>query len=54
MKKPYTEPEFEAFKLTLKAEVLFHSPFERGGTNTGWDWNDDDIPISEDFDSIGP
>ena len=42
MKKPYIEPEIELITIRLTTEVLFHSEFETGGENSGWDWNDDD------------
>ena len=45
MKRPYLDPEFDLVKLVLMNEVMFHSQFEEGGENSGWDWNDgDDIP----------
>ena len=46
MKKPYLEPEFELANIILKDKILFHSEFESGGENSGWNWNDgdDDLP----------
>lgn len=41
MKKPYIEPLMELVKFSLRTDVLFHSPFESGGENDDWDWNDD-------------
>lgn len=42
LKKGYVEPEAEFISIDLTVDILFHSPNESGGTNSGWDWNDDD------------
>lgn len=46
MKKEYTEPVIEWRSFNLAVDVLFHSPFEGGGTNDDWDWNDDEDDLT--------
>ena len=42
MKKEYVEPKIETVLIKIEDRVLFHSDFESGGENSGWDWNDGD------------
>ena len=41
MKKLYIGPQMSIVTIKLAVDALIHSPFERGGKNEYWDWNDD-------------
>ncbi len=43
MKKEYNTPDLEIISFSLQGVLsdVVHSSFERGGENTGWNFNDD-------------
>lgn len=55
MNKPYEEPEFNIIIIELDGVLngdVIHASFERGGQNTGFDWNDgndEDFPLDGDW-----